>query len=222
MYLGSYFQNLFGQNEKWLGGSGGQLYFLLPDGELRKYAGSMSASMSAANLIATLDPADYANPQLLWSPVQPTFLVSGNQLTIGYPKGFTGSFVVQVTVNDAGTITTQNITVTVATTTTGSSLAGSASDVDAVAEPVPAADPTGPAAVTVAQSAAVNSQPASSFLTQTDFSQPANDVSSSSASTNGWQDDAVTPSAHYADVDLAADVDFAAIAVGEWLADNPI
>lgn len=120
MYLGSYFQNLFGQNEKWLGGSGGQLYFLLADGELRKYAGSMAASLGAANLIATLDPADYVNPQLLLSPVQPTFQVTGNTLTVQYPTGYVGSFVVQVTVTDGSIVTTQNITVTVANSTAAS------------------------------------------------------------------------------------------------------
>jgi subtilisin family serine protease len=122
IYLGSYFQNLFGDNEKWLGSSGGQLYFLLPDGELRKYTGSMSASLSAANLIATLDAADYTNPQLLLNPVQPTFQVSGNTLTVQFPKGFVGTFVIQVTETDGSVVTKQNISVTVAASTTSSSV----------------------------------------------------------------------------------------------------
>ena len=36
-YLGGYFLNLSGQNEKWLGGSGGQLLFILPSGQLRRW-----------------------------------------------------------------------------------------------------------------------------------------------------------------------------------------
>ncbi len=114
-YLGGYFQNLQQQNEKWLGGSNGQIYFLLPDGELRRYVTDMATSMgSAQDLVATLDTSFYANPQLLWNPVQPTFQITGNQLTVQFPQGYLGTFVIQVTAKTGSTTTVQTYDVTVA------------------------------------------------------------------------------------------------------------
>ena len=88
-------------NEKWLLGTGQQWYFILPNGELRKWAGTMTASMTAANLVTGLDPSYYANPSLLWNAQPGTtpnvkLGISGNQLTVQPPTGYTGSFVVQV------------------------------------------------------------------------------------------------------------------------------
>ena len=113
-YLGGYFQNLQQKNEKWLGGSNGQLYFLLPDGELRLYVKDMATSLGSSQyLVATVDPSFYANPQLLWNPVQPTFQIVGNQLTVQFPKGFLGTFIVQVSVKVGSTVTVQTFNVTV-------------------------------------------------------------------------------------------------------------
>ena len=58
---------MYGAREKWILGSGNQWYFLLPNGELRKYLGTMPASLGSGGLVATLDPSFYADPSLLWN-----------------------------------------------------------------------------------------------------------------------------------------------------------
>jgi hypothetical protein len=113
-FAGSYYTNAWGMQEKWLLGTGNQWYILLPDGELRKWLGSMTATLSAAGLVATLNSSYYADPSLLWqAQPAPTLVVTGNQLTIQVPSGFTGNFTVQVTVNNGFATATQTFTVTV-------------------------------------------------------------------------------------------------------------
>ncbi len=104
-YLGSYYTNIWGANEKWLGGAGGIWYCLLPNGALYRWAGTMSATLSAANLVATVSTTCYADPSLLWNaqpgqtpPVK--LSVAGNQLTVQVAAGYTGSFQIQVAVSD--------------------------------------------------------------------------------------------------------------------------
>jgi len=115
-YAGSYFTNSWGYQEKWLLGANQQWYFLLPDGELRKWAGSMSASLSSAGLVARLSSVYYTYPSLLWNAKASTGItvaVKGNQLTIKAPSGVKGNFVVQVTVSDGVGTVTKSFTVTV-------------------------------------------------------------------------------------------------------------
>ena len=115
-YAGNYFTNSWGRQEKWLLGANQQWYFLLPNGELRKWAGSISASMSSAALVATLGPSYYVNPSLLWNAkpaVAITVTLKGNQLTIQAPAGAKGSFIVQVTVSDGTSTVTKSFTITV-------------------------------------------------------------------------------------------------------------
>lgn len=101
-YNGSYYQNLWGQNEKWLVGKNDVWYMLLPSGQLYRWAQSVAATLQPANLIATLTPPVYANPELLWN-AQPavtpalTFSITGNQLTVKRPASLTGVFYVTVT-----------------------------------------------------------------------------------------------------------------------------
>jgi subtilisin family serine protease len=115
-YLGSYYLNVWGANEKWLGGAGGVWYCILPNGELRRWAGTMSATLTAANLVATVGTNCYADPSLLWNaqpgPSLPvTLSVIGNQLTVQVAAGYTGSFQIQVTVSDGTHLVSQTFTV---------------------------------------------------------------------------------------------------------------
>ncbi len=116
-YMGSYYTNMWGQNEKWLSSASGTWYCILPDGQLRRWAGTMTATMQAANLIATLTASDYADPSLLWNaqPVSTvTLSVTGNQLTIQAPPGVTGTFQIQVAATAGGQSVAETFTVTVA------------------------------------------------------------------------------------------------------------
>ena len=63
-YMGSYYTNFQGHNEKWLQGTDAQ-YFLLPNGELRRWR-DVNYSYGSAGLVATLDSSVYTDPGLLW------------------------------------------------------------------------------------------------------------------------------------------------------------
>jgi hypothetical protein len=109
---GSYYQNIWGQNEKWLVGNNNAWYMLLPNGNLYRWAQSVAATLVPANLIASLGTAFYAQPELLWNaqpPVSPalTFSFQGNQLTVQRPASLTGVFFINVSVSDGFTTTTQ-------------------------------------------------------------------------------------------------------------------
>ncbi|MBX6315550.1 MAG: DUF4082 domain-containing protein, partial [Isosphaeraceae bacterium] len=97
----TYDYNWGGRQEKWLTGSGGAWYFLLPSGELDRWDGSGTAT---GTKVAQLPVADYNDPRLLYNAqamgvpsVQVT--VSGSQLTIT-PNGYLGTFGVRATVSD--------------------------------------------------------------------------------------------------------------------------
>jgi subtilisin family serine protease len=117
-YLGSYYQNAWGQNEKWLSSTNRTWYAILPSGQLRRWAGSMTATLQAANLIATLDPSFYADPSKLWNAQPPsapplTLSISGNRLTIAAPTNAGGSYQIQVTASDGKAFTTQSFRLTI-------------------------------------------------------------------------------------------------------------
>lgn len=104
-YAGGYFQNVQGRQEKWLYSDSGQWYLIFSNGELRRWAGTISATLTAANLVATLDAAYYADPSRLWNAQQggsaPVALsISGNRLTIQATSNVSGGFQVEVTVSD--------------------------------------------------------------------------------------------------------------------------
>ena len=102
---GNYYTNDYGLNEKWIPDSKGNWYWLMPDGEFRRFAGSAAATLLPANLLATLNASYYANPALLWSASfasSPTAVlsVSGNTLSIAASTYWVGTFAVAVTVTD--------------------------------------------------------------------------------------------------------------------------
>jgi subtilisin family serine protease len=118
-YAGSYYTNSWGLNEKWLQGSGGQWYIILPVGELRKWSSTLTATLAPAALIATFDPSYYNDPSRLWNAQPATapaisISVTGNQVRIQPPSGYTGTFTVQVTVSDGQASASQSFQVTVA------------------------------------------------------------------------------------------------------------
>jgi hypothetical protein len=104
-YNGSYYQNLYGDNEKWLVAANGIWYALLPSGQLYRWDATMAQTVQAASLVATFDPIFWTYPQLLLDappPVAPaiTWAVKGNQLLLQRPAGLTGVFLIQVTATD--------------------------------------------------------------------------------------------------------------------------
>ena len=117
-YVGSYYTNVWGQNEKWMSSRTGTWYCILPNGQLRKWTGSMATTLQSAYLIATLDASVYADPSLLWNAkpataAAPTVTVNGNQLTIQAPAGATGAYQIQVVASDGSLSSTQTFTLTV-------------------------------------------------------------------------------------------------------------
>ena len=106
-WQGSYWTNLRGANEKYLASeTNGLAYpcFILPNGELYRWGGSIATS----TLIATLSPAYYNNPALLWQAQPPAITpvsslsaaVADGVLTITRSAEQAGDFYVQVTVSD--------------------------------------------------------------------------------------------------------------------------
>ncbi len=85
---GSYYTNARGAGEKYLLGNGNGLYFVLPNGSLYRWGGSIAAS----TLVDTLSPAYYSNPALLYNAQTPSLTsissasvvatISGSTLTI--------------------------------------------------------------------------------------------------------------------------------------------
>jgi hypothetical protein len=104
-FNGSYYTNLYGDNEKWLIGAQGLWYCLMPTGQLYRWAGTMTKTLQPANLVASLDPSVWTEPRLLWKaqpPVAPaiTVTVQGGELIVQRPASLTGVFVIQVAASD--------------------------------------------------------------------------------------------------------------------------
>ncbi|MSQ94301.1 MAG: hypothetical protein EXR98_07065 [Gemmataceae bacterium] len=113
-YAGSYYTNIWGQNEKWMSSTSGAWYCIVPSGDLRRWTGSMTTTMQAANLVATLGASCYADPSLLWNAQEGgaglSVSVSGNQLTIQTPAGVEDNFQIQVTASDGKLSASQTFT----------------------------------------------------------------------------------------------------------------
>ena len=62
-FTGSYYENLYGQGEKWMLGSGGKSYFILPNGDFHEWDNTPRSATGP--LIATLSPNVHADPTLL-------------------------------------------------------------------------------------------------------------------------------------------------------------
>lgn len=111
------FENWSGtQNEKWLlGDEGSTWYFILPDGSFRQWLGGHGRDIIDRSVeIATLSPATYDNPALLYDaqpgqPVPAVASVDGNVLTVDPNEGFIGAFSVQVTATDSGGLTDSSL-----------------------------------------------------------------------------------------------------------------
>jgi subtilisin family serine protease len=116
-YIGTYYTNLMGSNEKWLTGTGGTWYCLLSNGELRRWAGSWAATLQPSALVASLGASYYTNPGLLWNAQQTaapaTVTVANGHLVIQPTTTFRGTFTIRVTVSNGKAIATQQFTVTV-------------------------------------------------------------------------------------------------------------
>lgn len=113
----TYYQNLYGFQEKWLTSKNNLWYALLPDGRIYRWNLTIAQTMSAANFVATVDPKIYAEPRLLWNaapPVTPalSFSFSGNQLTISRPATLLGVFFIEVTVSDGATTAKRTFQIT--------------------------------------------------------------------------------------------------------------
>ena len=113
----TYYVNLWGYNEKWLIGKNNVWYVLLPTGQLYRWNLAMTQTLTAANLVATLDASVYTEPRLLWNAAAPsapalTLSFVGNQLTIQRSATLTGIFYIDVTVSDGVLTAKRTIQVT--------------------------------------------------------------------------------------------------------------
>ncbi len=114
---GNYYTNARGAGEKYLLGNGNSLYFLLPNGSLYCWGGSIAKSA----LVDTLSSAYYSNPALLYNAQTPALTsissasvvatISGSTLTITRQAGFTNVICVQVCVSDGAQSDSETFTV---------------------------------------------------------------------------------------------------------------
>lgn len=116
-YAGSYYTNQYGANEKWMVGAS-NWYCILPNGQVRRWAGSMTATLQPSALLAAFDKSFYADPSYLWNAQAPgnapaTLTFSGNKLTILTPASYKGTFTVEVTAGDGALSAKQGFAVTV-------------------------------------------------------------------------------------------------------------
>jgi Bacterial Ig domain len=117
-YPGSYYQNIRDANEKWITGTGQLWYCILPNGEFRRWAGTMADTLTPANLLGLFDPAYYADPSKIWNAASAQFppismTAPSNVLTIRETQPWVGSFVVEAAVTDGTAFARQRFTVTV-------------------------------------------------------------------------------------------------------------
>jgi subtilisin family serine protease len=148
-YGGSYSTNLLGAGEKYLRGGDGTWYFILPSGGLYRWGGAIARS----TLVATLSPAYYADPSLLWNAKPSTATAvagsnvsvsfSGNTLTITRAAGFTSDFTVTVTVSDGQATATASFHVSASSSTAMRAASVGDSPIDAATPAVAAAGQTG-------------------------------------------------------------------------------
>lgn len=96
--------NARGQGEKYFHGAGNQWFYMVNDGCIYRWGGSIAASTH----VGSVDPSYHANLNLLYNAQQPVELPadvdltwSGNQLTIDPADGFLGTFDVTVFVSDS-------------------------------------------------------------------------------------------------------------------------
>ena len=132
-YSGSYYEDSWGRQERWIQAQDNSWWGILPNGEVLRWGGSWEASP----VLAILDASYYANPTLLYDARPPvatiaagdvTLGLQGNQLTIDPRAGFAGTFWVQVSASDGVYSPSAGFRVTV----TGSGSSGSSASDPAV------------------------------------------------------------------------------------------
>ncbi len=115
---GNYYTNSAGGNEKWIySHAKSAWYVLLPNGELRRWAGSMTLTLTSANLLAKLNASYYADPTKLWNApyaaMPPASLqISGTTLSVSAPSAWLGSYQVEVSASDGRFVVTRTFNVT--------------------------------------------------------------------------------------------------------------
>lgn len=102
---GNYFTNSRGANEKWIQDANQAWYAIMPNGELRRWTGTMADTLTAANLVAMFDASYYADPAKIWNApyagMPPAvFGLTGNRLSIRSPAYWVGTYQVEVTATD--------------------------------------------------------------------------------------------------------------------------
>jgi len=113
---GNYHANALRLNEKWLQSSKAQWYILLPNGELRRWLGTLPQTMSAAALVQTLPTQVHTDPTLLLNAgPSPAVLFSftGTHMTTQLGGGFLGSFTVEVIATAGSHTVSRSFAVTV-------------------------------------------------------------------------------------------------------------
>src|SRR5262245_14076210 len=108
--------NELGLGEKWLVGTGGARYFLLPDGSFYQATG---ANLGVRTLFASLSPTYYQNPASLYDaiPRRLNATARGSMIQIEPTTGSAGDFAVEVRASDGTSATTRNFAVHVASVT---------------------------------------------------------------------------------------------------------
>jgi len=116
---GVYAVDYYGQGEKWMQGAS-DYYALMPNGELRRWAGSVANTFNLqSSVVAVFTPDIYANPSKLYSapPAGGTAPVAlswnGDQLVVTPNAGYHGTFVVELTVTFADSVVRHLMTIVV-------------------------------------------------------------------------------------------------------------
>lgn len=114
-FVGDYYEDLSGLQEKWLRGAGNTSFFILPDGDLIEWQGSFDPTATRESLIAKLDASIYEEPSLLWdadpelsAPV--AVAIEGSELVIVPNDGAYGDVTVYVLASDGEDTTSQTFT----------------------------------------------------------------------------------------------------------------
>jgi hypothetical protein len=102
---GNYYTNSRGANEKWMIGNNQVWYCVMPNGEVRRWTGTMTDTLLPTNLVATFDASYYADPAKLWNApyagMPPAvFGITGNTLSIRSPAQWLGTYQLEVTASD--------------------------------------------------------------------------------------------------------------------------
>ena len=115
--------NSRGHQARYFRGSGSAWHFILPNGEVYRWTGSVLGS----TLIGELDSSYHANVRSLTDAARPTteainvnLTWTDNRLTIDRPANFVGSFTVNVQVTDGAETAEQSFEVTVGSSATQS------------------------------------------------------------------------------------------------------